>query len=251
MKEQRRELVRLCRCAVDRPRWQLGLAVVVSVWSLAWVVGQTGVLGQAWAADPAGAADPVGAASRQFGAPSPLDVVRAPLAWAGVPVGWLAAVEAWCAGRTGWLAPVGGLLWAMTTTRRQFPALGGWLAVMAAAQSVGYGAVHRALLALAVFLAVVGLASIPGRRAFVVDRIALIPKDVARAAATAVALSAVVPLIAPGLVVAGLLRPYVTRPPRPRSEQKEESRDPMARALPQQRGPGGAPLPASSRPRSA
>ncbi|XVV05510.1 hypothetical protein ACQPW3_09015 [Actinosynnema sp. CA-248983] len=229
MKEQRRELVRLSRCAVDRPRWQLGLAVVVSVWSLAWVVGQP------------------------FGGPSPLDVVRAPFAWAGVPVGWLDAVGAWCAGRTGWLAPVGGLLWAMTTTRRQLPALGGWLAVMAAAESVGYGAVHRALLALGVFLAVLGVASIPGRRAFVVDRIALIPKDVARAAATAVALSAVVPLIAPGLVVAGLLRPYVTRPPRPRSERKEEPSAGIGRALPQQRARGASgaePVPASSRSRS-
>ncbi|GAA0258687.1 hypothetical protein GCM10010492_69580 [Saccharothrix mutabilis subsp. mutabilis] len=226
VKEQRRELVRLCRCAVDRPRWQLGLAVVVSVWSLAWVAGQP------------------------FGGPSPVDVARAPLAWAGVPVGWLDAVAAWCAGRTGWLAPVGGLLWAMTTTRRQLPALGGWLAVMAAAQSTGYGAVHRALLALAVFLAVVGLASIPGRRAFVVDRVALIPGDVARAAATAVALSAVVPLIAPGLVVAGLLRPYVTRPPRPRSERKEESSAGIGGALPHQRGPGAEPVPVSSRPRS-
>ncbi|MFI9813706.1 hypothetical protein [Saccharothrix variisporea] len=226
MKEQRRELVRLCRCAVDRSPWHLGLAVVVSVWSLAWVVGQP------------------------FGAPSPLDVVAAPVAWAGVPVGWLEAVDAWCAGRTGWLAPVGGLLWAMTTARRQAPALGGWLAVMAAAESVGYGAVHRALLALAVFLAVVGLASIPGRRAFVVDRIALIPRDVGRAAATALALSAVVPLIAPGLVVAGLLRPYVTRPPRPRSERKEDLPDGIGRALPQQRGPDPVPVPTSSRPRS-
>ncbi|MBM7810844.1 hypothetical protein [Saccharothrix algeriensis] len=213
MREHRRELVRLSRVAVDRPPWQLALAVLVSVWSLAWVVGQP------------------------FGAPGPLDVVDRALTWAGVPTGWLAHVGAWCAGRTGWLAVVGGLLWAMTRARQQLSALLGWLAVMLAAESVGYGAVHRALLTFAVFAAVLGVVSIPGRRAFVVDRIAIIPKDVGRAAATALALSAVVPLIAPGLVIAGLLKPYVTRPPRSRSEPKER-RGPASSgpALPTPRG---------------
>ncbi|MEU5695667.1 hypothetical protein [Actinosynnema sp. NPDC020468] len=187
--EHRRELARLCRCAADRPRRQLVLAVLVSVWSLSWVLGQA------------------------YGSPSPVDVVRAPVAWAGLPTGWLEAASGWLEGRSGFLAITAGLLWAMTTTRRQGSALLGWLAVMLAAESVGYGAVHRALLTLGVFLGAVVLASLLGRRAFVVDRIALVPKDVLRAAATAVALSAVVPLVAPGLAVAGLLRPYVTRPP--------------------------------------
>ncbi|PSL56525.1 hypothetical protein B0I31_103276 [Saccharothrix carnea] len=190
MKEKRRELARLCRIAVDRPKWQLGFAAVVSTWSLAWVVGQA------------------------FGAPSPLDVL--PVRWAGLPTGWIEATRAWFDGRTGFLAVPGGLLWAMTSPGRQASALVGWLAVMAAAEDVGYVAVRWALLALAVFLAVMGLVSLTGRRAFVVDRVAVIPRDVARAGATAVALSAVVPLVAPGLVLARLVGPYVTRPPRRR-----------------------------------
>ncbi|MCE6997791.1 hypothetical protein LZG04_23755 [Saccharothrix sp. S26] len=190
MKEKRRELARLCRIAVDRPRWQLGFAAVVSTWSLAWVVGQP------------------------FGAPSPLEVL--PVRWAGLPTGWLDATRAWFDGRTAFLAAAGGLLWAMTSPGRQVSALVGWLAVMAAAEDVGYVAVRWALVALAVFLAVMGLVSLTGRRAFVVDRVAVIPKDVARAGATAVALSAVVPLLAPGLLLARLVGPYVTRPPRRR-----------------------------------
>ncbi|GAA2675575.1 hypothetical protein GCM10010428_37330 [Actinosynnema pretiosum subsp. pretiosum] len=176
-----------------RPRWQLVAAAVVSVWSLAWVIGQ--VLHQ----------------------PSPLDVLASAARWAGVPVGWLEAVADWCGGRTGFLAVVGGLLWAVTTERRQGRALLGWVAVMLAAESVGYGAVRHALLALGGFLLVVVVLSIPGRRAFVVDRVALIPRDVLRAGSTALALAAVVPLVAPGLALAGLLSPYVTRPPRPRA----------------------------------
>lgn len=208
---------------MDRPRWQLGCAVLVSVWSLAWVAGQP------------------------FGAPGPLDVLDRPLEWAAVPTGWLDAVGAWCAGRTGWLAVVGGLLWAMTTARQQVSALFGWPAVMFAAESVGYGAVHQALLTFAVFLVVVGLLSIPGRRAFVVDRIAIIPKDVARAASTAVALSAVVPLIAPGLLIAALLKPYVTRPPRYRSEPKDGwSTSSFDHALPAPRDELRAPAQSSS-----
>ncbi|WP_433269934.1 hypothetical protein ACQPZF_08375 [Actinosynnema sp. CS-041913] len=224
MREHRRELVRLSRIVVDRPPWQLACAALVSAWSLAWVVAQP------------------------FGAPSPLDVAGALPAWAGVPTGWLDAAGAWCADRTGWLAVAGGLLWAMTGARQQSTALLGWLAVMCAAESVGYAAVHRALLTFAVFLVVVGLLSIPGRRAFVVDRIAIIPKDVARAAATAVALSAVVPLIAPGLAIAGLLKPYVTKPPRSRSEPKEDgAKSSFDHALPAPRGTVRTPAPATSR----
>ncbi|MBY8850585.1 hypothetical protein [Saccharothrix longispora] len=209
MREQRQELARLARVAVDRPRWQLAFTVVVSVWSLAWVVGQVS------------------------GAPSPLDVL--PARWAGLPTGWLDAAAGWCAGRTGPLAVAGGLLWAMTSPRRQASAPLGWLAVMAAAQDVGYDAVKWALLVLAVFLAVMGLVSIPGRRAFVVDRVVVMPKDVARAGATAVALSAVVPLVAPGLALARLVAPYLTRPPRP-------ARTPIARPASAERTrPAGTP----------
>jgi hypothetical protein len=190
VKEKRQELARLCRIAVDRSRWQLGFAVVVSAWSLAWVVGQA------------------------FGEPSPLEVL--PVRWAGLPTGWLESTRAWFDGRTGFLAVAGGLLWAMTSPGRQSSALAGWLAVMAAAEDVGYVAVRWALLVLVVFLAVMGLVSLTGRRAFVVDRVAVIPRDVARAGATAVALSAVVPLVAPGLAVVRLVGPYVTRPPRRR-----------------------------------
>jgi hypothetical protein len=190
VREKRQELVRLCRIVVDRPRWQLGFAVVVSVWSLAWVAGQA------------------------FGGPSPLEVL--PVRWAGLPTGWLEVTRGWFDGRTGFLAVAGGLLWAMTSAGRQASALLGWLAVMAAAEDVGYVAVRWALLVFAAFLAVMGLVSIAGRRAFVVDRVAVIPRDVARAGATAVALSAVVPLVAPGLVLARLVGPYVTRPPRRR-----------------------------------
>ncbi|WP_447006288.1 hypothetical protein ACRAKI_07340 [Saccharothrix isguenensis] len=191
MREKRRELARLCRVVVDRPRWELAFAVVVSAWSLVWVGSQV------------------------FGGPSPLEVL--PVRWAGLPTGWLDATGAWFAGRTGFLAVAGGLLWAMTSARRQASALFGWLAVMAAAQDVGYVAVRWALLTFVVHLAVMGLVSITGRRAFVVDRIAVIPRDVAQAGATAAALSAVVPLLAPGLALARLVAPYVTRPPRPRA----------------------------------
>ena len=207
MKEKRRELARLGRIAVDRPKWQLGVAVVVSAWSLAWVVGQA------------------------FGAPSPLEVL--PVRWAGLPTGWLDATRGWFDGRTGFLAVAGGLLWAMTSTSRQGSALAGWLAVMAAAEDLGYVAVRWALLSFAVFLAVMGLVSLTGRRAFVVDRIAVIPQDVARAGATAVALSAVVPLIAPGLLLARLVGPYVTRPPRRRAGT------PIVRAASAERPPVG------------
>lgn len=210
MREKRQELAGLCRVVVDRPRWQLGFAVAVSLWSLAWVLGQA------------------------FGGPGPLEVL--PVRWAGLPTGWLDVARGWCDGRTGFLAVAGGLLWAMTSARRQGSALLGWLAVMASAEDVGYVAVRWALLAFAVFLVVMGLASITGRRAFVVDRVAVIPKDVARAGATAAALSAVVPLIAPGLVLARLVGPYLTRPPRRRAGP------PIVRAASTERPrPAGAP----------
>lgn len=238
MKEKRQELVRLSRMAVDRPRWQLGFASVVSAWTLAWVVGQA--LG---------------------GAPGPLDVL--PVRWAGLPADWLDSARAWCDGRTGFLAVAGGLLWAMTSPTRQASASFGWLAVMAAAEDVGYVAVRWALVSVAVFLAVMGLVSLTGRRAFVVDRVAVIPRDVARAGATALALSAVVPLVAPGLLLARLVGPYVTRPPRRRAgtpivrpaatERRPAARTPgeLAEPVPAPRTPAGEasdfPDPARSR----
>ena len=207
VKEHRRELARLCRCVLNRPRRQLVVAVVVSAWSCAWILGQLD------------------------GTPtSPLAVLRAPIDWAGIPIAWLDAVGEWIRGRQdvlAGLAIVAGLLWAVTTERGQLSASTGWLAVLVAAEAIGYAAaVHRALLTLAVVIVLFALLSLLGRRTFVVDRIALLPKDVLRTGATAIALSAVVPLIAPGLLVAGLVRPYVTRPPRP---------DPSRPRIPQQR----------------
>jgi len=196
MRERRRELARLCRCAITRPRWHLALAVLVSAWALASVVGQVG------------------------GAPtSPLGVLRVPVDWAGIPVAWLDAVRDWIAARrdlVAGLAVVAGLLWAVTTERAQLPALVGWLAVLVAVEAVGYpNAVRAALATTAIFVGVLALLALPGRRRMVVDRIALLPRHVLRTGATALALSAVVPLIAPGLLLACLVRPYTTRPPRP------------------------------------
>jgi hypothetical protein len=196
---RRRELARLWQAAVGRPRWQLWAAAAVSLWTLGWIFGQL--------ATPAS---------------SPLGVVRAGLGWADVPTNWLDAVTGWLrAGRRrpllGLLAVAGGLLWASTTERNQLPALLGWLAVMVAAEGVGYaGAVDRALLSLAAFIGLLLVLSVPGRRAFVSRRIVLMPRDVLNAGVTAATLSAVVPLLAPGIVVVRLCRPYVTRPPRPR-----------------------------------
>ncbi|MBB5890554.1 hypothetical protein [Kutzneria kofuensis] len=195
---RRRELARLWQVAVGRPRWQLWAAAAVSLWTLCWIFGQL--------------------AER---ASSPLDVLRVGLGWADVPSGWLDAVTGWLrADRRrpllGLLAVAGGLLWSSTTERNQLPALLGWLAVMVAAEGIGYaGAVDRALLSLAAFIGLLLVLSVPGRRAFVLRRIVLMPRDVLRAGVTAATLSAVVPLLAPGFVLVRLCRPYVTRPPRP------------------------------------
>ncbi|MFI9388496.1 hypothetical protein [Kutzneria sp. NPDC052558] len=194
---RRRELARLWQVAVRRPRWQLWVAAFVSLWTLCWIFGQLAAH-----------------------ASSPLDVLRGGLGWADVPTGWLDAVTDWLrADRRqpllGLLAVAGGLLWASTTERNQLPALLGWLAAMVAAEGIGYaGAIDRALLSLAAFIAVLLLFSIPGRRAFVLRRVVLMPRDVLHAGVTAATLSAVVPLLAPGFVLVRLCRPYVTRPPR-------------------------------------
>ncbi|HWO63192.1 MAG TPA: hypothetical protein VNO31_24475 [Umezawaea sp.] len=219
MRDQRREFVRLCRCVVTGPRWQVVVAVVVSAWTFAWILGQVG------------------------GAPSPLGVLRAPVDWAGIPSGWLDAAGEWVRARQGvlaGLAVVAGVLWAVTTERGRLAAPGGWLAVLVAAEAIGYAAaVHRALVTLAVVIGGFALLSLLGRRAFVVDRIALLPRGVLHAGATAVTLSAVVPLLAPGLLVAGLVRPYVTRPPRP---------DPTRARVPRQRIDSGRRAEADSTP---
>ncbi|AHH95174.1 hypothetical protein GCM10010174_55610 [Kutzneria viridogrisea] len=198
MQGRRRELVRLWQVAVRRPRWQLFAAALLSLWTLFWIVGQVQQDGR-----------------------SPLDVLRLGLGWADVPSRWLDAITQWLRderrhGPLGALAIAGGLLWSSTTERNQLPALLGWLAVMTAAEGIGYGsAVNRAVLALGAFVLVLLLVSLPGRRAFVLRHIVLMPRDVLHAGVTAAALSAVVPLIAPGLVLVRLCVPYVTRPPRP------------------------------------
>src|SRR5690349_6921070 len=147
----RAEIVRLARCVVRRPRWQLVVAVLLSAWTLAWVLGQL-------AADP----------------PSPLGV----LGWTGIPFD---AASQWAQERRDglvWLATLGGLSWAATTEQGQLPALAGWFAVLVAGEAAGYEhAVQRAMLSMVVFLVVLAVVSLTGRRAFVVDRVAVMPKD--------------------------------------------------------------------------
>ncbi|MET0135131.1 MAG: hypothetical protein ABW215_16240 [Kibdelosporangium sp.] len=196
MRTLRRELARIWACVTGRSRWQLVLACVVSAWTLAWVIGQA-------------VAPPM----------APLDVPRALAEWAGVPTGWLDSASGWAsdpARRWGFgaLAIAGGLMWAATTERAQLPAVLGWLAVLVAAQGIGYHpAIFRALIAMLVLVAVLTLISLPGKVSVMMNRVVLIPRDVVRAGATAAAMSAMVPLLAPGLAVVRLLRPYVTRPP--------------------------------------
>lgn len=197
MRTLRRELARIWACATDRSRGQLILAGVVSVWTLAWVVGQA-------------VAAPM----------APTDVPRALAGWAGIPTGWLDGVSGWAHEPSrdavlGTLAVAAGLLWAATTERRQLTAVFGWLVVMVAAEGIGYQpAVLRAVVAMVAFMAVLVLLSLPGKVSFTMDRVVLIPKDVLRASATAAAMAAMVPLLVPGLVVVRLVRPYVTRPAR-------------------------------------
>jgi len=181
------------------------------VWTVAWVVAQ---------AHP----------SR----PSPLDIVGGVAAWAGVPTGWLDAAGEWFddATRHGVLVAVAiaaGLLWAASTERAQRPAVSGWLALLAAAEGIGYQpAVYLAVATMVLFVLALALIALPARARFPADRVTLIPKDVVRAGVTAAALAAMIPVLAPGLVVVRLLRPYVTRPPRrvgdaapvPRAEAK-------------------------------
>lgn len=197
MRTLRRELARIWACVTERPRWQLVLAFVVSVWTFAWVIGQA-------------VAPPM----------APSDVPRAVAEWAGIPTGWLDGVTQWARDPDrqwgfGALAVTGGLLWAATTERLQLPALVGWLAMLVAAEGIGYHpAIFRGVIAMVAVIAVLGVLALPGKVNVMINRVVLIPRDVLRAGATAAALAAMVPLLAPGLAVVRLLRPYVTRPPR-------------------------------------
>ena len=204
-----RDLTEVWTALVDRPRAQLVLAVPVSLWALAWVGGQFVEGGARW---------------------SPLDVLRSVTGRFGAPdPGWLAAVTAWLRdpvhhGLLGWLAVAAGLLWAATSARAQAPALAGWLVLMVAGEGLGYGpAAGRAAGALAGFVTLLALLSIPNRGRMIVRRIGLLPKDVLRAGVVAAALSLLVPLLAPGLALTRLLRQYLTRPARP---------DPSRRGVP-------------------
>ncbi|CAM4087770.1 hypothetical protein KIPE111705_39980 [Kibdelosporangium persicum] len=215
MRTLRRELARIWACVTDRPRWQLVLACVVSAWTLAWVVGQA------------------------IAAPmTPLEVPRALLGWAGVPVGWLDAAAGWTRDPSRWwvlavLAVCGGLLWAATTERAQLTAVFGWLAVLVAAEGIGYHpAVLRAVFSMIGFILLLWLLSLPGKVSVMSNRITLVPRDVVRAGATAAAMAAMVPLLAVGLVVIRLVRPYVTRPPKavvPRAREAQEPQKTLVR----------------------
>ncbi|MEV4318021.1 hypothetical protein [Actinocrispum sp. NPDC049592] len=197
MRTLRREMARIWACVTDRSRGHLVLAAVVSLWTLAWVIGQA-------------VAPPM----------TPLDVPRSLMSWADIPTGWLDNVTEWArnpdrSAVLGLVAIAGGLLWAAGTERAQFPAVLGWLAVLVAAEGIGYHpAVLRAVLAMVGFIAVLTLVSLPGKVSVMMNRIVLIPKDVIRAGATAAAMAAMVPLLVPGLAIVRLLRPYVTHPPR-------------------------------------
>lgn len=107
-----------------------------------------------------------------------------------------------------------GVLWAATTERSQFPALLGWSSVMIAAEGLGYHeAVYRAILGMVGLIALLFLCSLPLRRVPVCRRARLLPRDVLSTGFTAAALSAVVPLLAVGLLVTRVCSPYLTRPP--------------------------------------
>lgn len=209
MRTLRLELARIWACVTNQSRWQLVLAFVVSAWTLSWVVGQA-------------VAPPM----------APSDVPRALSQWAGIPVGWLNDVSSWAhdpARRLvfGLFAVAGGLLWAASTERAQLPAVSGWLALLVAAEGIGYHpAVFRALVAMLGFVVLLTLLALPGRANAMVNRVVLIPRDVLRAGTTAAAMAAMVPLLAPGLVIVRLVRPYVTSPPRvvvPRVREEQKA----------------------------
>lgn len=187
VRTQRLEVARLCRVALQRPRWQQVGAFLVSLWTLAWIIGHF---------------------MAPVEAPSALDVLDR----FGVVGGQWAQrlASAWREGGAA-LVVLGGLLWAATTERGQAPALLGWIAVMLGAERLGYQpAILVALATLVGFVAVLWMTAQLARR---FGRTALLPPDVLRAGVTAAALSAVVPLVAPLLFLSRLGRPYFTRGP--------------------------------------
>ncbi|GAA4018388.1 hypothetical protein GCM10022247_47400 [Allokutzneria multivorans] len=196
-----RDLTEVWTALVARPRAQLLVAVPLSLWVLAWVCGQFVEGGAQW---------------------SPLDVVRSVTGRFGSPdPDWLAAVSAWLRdpvhrGLLGWFAVAAGLLWAATSARAQAPALLGWFVLMVAGEGLGYSpAFGRAAVAFLGFVTLLAVLSTPNRGRMIVRRVRLLPKDVLRAGVLAAVLSLLVPLLAPGLALARLLRPYLTRPARP------------------------------------
>ncbi|APU17100.1 hypothetical protein UA75_26045 [Actinoalloteichus sp. GBA129-24] len=193
------ELTLLVQRASDRPRWQQVQAVIISLWSGAWIVGQ------------------IGPPDTRL---SPLDVPGRALETVGVDVRdalhsageFLAEPQR----RTVLLlcAWVAGLLWAATTEHAQYTALAGWLLVMVAAEGLGYHqAIYRAVLALVGLVVLLYLCSLPLRRVPMNRRPRLLPRDVLSAGATAGALSGIVPLLAIGMLTTRVCRPYLTRPP--------------------------------------
>ncbi|MER7011550.1 hypothetical protein ABT324_09005 [Saccharopolyspora sp. NPDC000359] len=215
MQARQRELARLYRAALDRPRWQQVLAFAVSLWSLVWILGQF---------------------TTRPDRPSALDVLGHFVERLGLATGaWSERLsEAWQSGGAG-LAVLGGLLWAATTERGQLPALLGWVAVMVGAERLGYQpAVLLAVGTMVCFVVVLWLAALMSS-GFVDRQAVLLPRDVLRAGVTAAALSAVVPLFAPAFFLNRLGRPYLTKPPRrlfpdraaiPEQATREEAREP-------------------------
>ncbi|WP_229679959.1 hypothetical protein [Saccharopolyspora thermophila] len=194
MQAQQRELARLYRVALDRPRWQQVLAFAVSLWTLAWIAGQ--FLGP-------------------DDAPTALGVLGELAARLGLTGGsWSQRlVETWQTSGGGF-ALLGGLLWAATTERGQLPALLGWVAVMLGSERLGYQpAILLAVATMVGFVVVLWLAALTSNR-FVDRRTTLLPRDVVRAGVTAAALSAVVPLYSLAFFLTCLGRPYLTKAPR-------------------------------------
>jgi hypothetical protein len=196
-----RGLRRLVLVALDRPRWQQFVACCVSLWALAWIVGQ-------FIAPAHG--------------PSALGVLGELAARVGVTGGgWAERVAETWQHSGGGLAIFGGLLWAATTERGQLPALLGWVAVMLGAERLGYRpAMLVAVASMVGFVVLLWITAQISRR--FLDRTTLFPNDVVRAGVTAAALSAVVPLFAPTLFLARLGNPYLTKGPRPIPAQRRE-----------------------------
>lgn len=216
-------VIRLCRTVLDQPRWHRVLAFLVSAWTFAWIGGQF--------IAPQG--DTALVVLRRFGARVGLE----PVPWAARAAQAMQAPEQQHFAYL--LALIGGLSWAATTERAQMPALFGWLAVMLAAEGLGYRpAVVTALGALVGFIAVLWLVSLVGGGRLVDRRPALLRRDVLRAGITAAVLSAIVPLIAPGVLIARLCRPYLTWPPRRRAPAETGGRG-LGDEVPRPRRPSG------------